>query len=48
MYGSDEVSYNRLNYDEAVERLEETVYSIQGKDDNWSKPWLYQDGIDEP
>jgi len=48
MYGSDEVSYNRANYDEAVERLRETDYSIKGKDDNWSKPWLYQDGIDEP
>lgn len=48
MYGSDESSYNTENYSAAVGRLEMTTYSQGIQDSPWSKPWLYQSGIDEP
>ncbi len=48
MYGSDEISYNNKNYNEAVNKLEMTQYSQGQKDSPWSKTWLYQAGVDEP
>jgi len=41
MYGDDESGYNTINYNDAIQRLEQTSYS-SGQDDNpWSMPWLY-------
>ena len=48
MYGSDDISYNNENYNEAVDKLEMTQYSQGHKDNTWSKTWLYQEGVDEP
>lgn len=41
IYGDSETFNNQENSEEAIERLEETSYSI-GKNSLWSKPWIIQ------
>jgi len=44
MYGSDESSFNSVNYNAVVNdkaRLEPTRYTIGDADSQWSMPWLY-------
>ncbi|HYH55368.1 MAG TPA: SusD/RagB family nutrient-binding outer membrane lipoprotein, partial [Anseongella sp.] len=48
IYGDDELFKNTDNTNAAIERLEETTYSgPNGKNSQWSKPWLLQ-GTSEP
>ncbi|MEX0773453.1 MAG: SusD/RagB family nutrient-binding outer membrane lipoprotein [Balneolales bacterium] len=46
-YGDNELDSNSSNVQEALERLEETNYSVTGANSAWSKPWLLQ-GTDHP
>ena len=43
MYGNNEKNRNNINYQNAVESLEETAFTANdGKDSAWSKLWLLQ------
>jgi hypothetical protein len=43
IYGDDELLYNAYNVQTAIDQLEETDYSADGKNSPWSKFWLLQD-----
>lgn len=46
-YGNNELDTNSSNANEAIERLEETEYSVVGKNSSWSMSWLFQ-GTEHP
>ncbi|MEO0331135.1 MAG: SusD/RagB family nutrient-binding outer membrane lipoprotein [Bacteroidota bacterium] len=47
VYSEDEVNFNRDNAEQAINRLQETSFSIAGKNSPWAKMWLIE-GLDVP